>query len=414
MAMLVDVAMARHWYQQRSFIQEHVYDEMQPTFAHVGGWWAKHSGLRRYPGFEETYFELPTYIDPRWDGPFRNVFARRSMVMMDAAEAAVRGGDTVRFEGGVTLRGLSTPTAWSPGVRGYLEAPIQLDAPREADQEIRLLVFLAGEERTVSWQVPLGYNMYPQAWFEPDQVFRGKHAVTVPAGLPLGVYDLGFVVLGPDGAVLPALTEERVEEGESAAPPRFAEGEALFERRIEVVSAEVLEERVAETRRAVHVFSRDGRCERAEHAWIVTKRHRPKNWEWHDLQRPVVARAIADCWAGRAETEPDRAVEHLDRAHWWDHWSEELDRVGTPLAERLLAEGLSAREAQDWETAYRRFAAVLRFQPWRAWARRHAEEARDHRLGLTDDVRIGIGGEDDLRAWEEQQAAQEAPAAENP
>ena len=31
-------------------------------------------------------------------------------------------------------------------------------------------------------------------------------------------------------------------------------------------------------------------------------------------------------------------------------------------------------------TAYDRFAALLGFQPWRAWARRYAEEARDHVL----------------------------------
>ena len=72
------------------------------------------------------------------------------------------------------------------------------------------------------------------------------------------------------------------------------------------------------------------------------------------------------------------------RAHHWDHRSPALAEIGGPVAERLYQEGLAARASQDWQLAFDRFSAALRVEPFRAWARRYAEEARDHRLGLHD------------------------------
>lgn len=117
---------------------------------------------------------------------------------------------------------------------------------------------------------------------------------------------------------------------------------------------------------------------------------------------PGVEDALATCWATRARNEaPLDAARLLARAHRWDPRNQTLLDVGGPVAKTLIADGRAARAAADWETAYGRFAAALTFEPWHAWARRWAEEARDHRLGLTDDVRIGIGGENELRAFEQ-------------
>jgi hypothetical protein len=223
------------------------------------------------------------------------------------------------------------------------------------------------------------------------EVFRGRHAVPVP-NVPPGTYDLGLVLLGPRGRPIPALSPNPA--------PVFAEGEILFPGVVEIVDAGTRQARIDAVRREIDADADADACERAEDDWVRLERHRPRDWAWHDAERPSAARAIADCWARRAERDPDRAVDHLARAHRWDHWSPELARVGRDLGERLYAEGRQARAREDWETAYRRFTDVLRFQPWRAWARRWAEEARDHRLGLTDDVRIGIGGDNDLRALE--------------
>jgi hypothetical protein len=67
--------------------------------------------------------------------------------------------------------------------------------------------------------------------------------------------------------------------------------------------------------------------------------------------------------------------------------------VGAALWER----GLAARAAGDAEVAYRAFRDLVSFEPWRSWARRYAEDARDARLGLVrgppvDDERLPVEG----------------------
>jgi hypothetical protein len=124
------------------------------------------------------------------------------------------------------------------------------------------------------------------------------------------------------------------------------------------------------------------RCEEAERRWVLAKRHYPRDESWATARAVGFRRMLADCWARRAEAEPDRAPELLALAHRWDHHSVELARVGAPVGDRLWAEGIAARAAGDAEAAYAAFTALLRFEPWRSWARRYAEEARDERLGL--------------------------------
>lgn len=390
MAMLVDIPMARHWYQQRAFIQEYVFDEMRPTFAHVGGWWAKHTGLRRYPGWDATYFELPSYENVWPPGPFRNVFGRRELVVTERWSQPENR--RVPFDWDVVLEGVALPAPWVPDLPGYLEVPFSVTAPREPGQDVTALVFLSRDGRLVaSWDLPMGYGFYPMDQWKVGEVFRGRHAVPIPASIGPGTYDLGVVLLGPRGRVIPAL--------EPSADPVFAAGEVRFQGIVEVVAPEALGPRIDAVRATTLSDATSGACEAAEDGWIHLQRHRPQDWAWHDAERPRVARAIADCWARRAEHQPD-PTDTLAHAHRWDHRSPELARVGAPIGDRLFAEGRAARDREDWDTAYDRFASLLRFQPWRAWARRWAEEARDHRLDLVDDVRIGIGGEDDLRAVE--------------
>jgi hypothetical protein len=396
MAMLVDIPMARHWYQQRDFIREHVFTEHSPTFAHVGGWWAQHSGLRRYDAFEERYFELPPYVDLRFDAPFPNVFARRDLVVAGPGPPAPP--DRVVFDWDIALDGVRQPAPWTAGQPGYLEAPFVILAPRAPGTEVEVVAFLARDGRVAaSFDLPMGYGLLPMHEWRPGEVFRGRHAVPLPDGLPPGRYDLGFLLRGPRGYVIPA---EVLPAGALTDPPVYARGEVRLPGAIELVDAAAHRARTDAARAATLDAAERGACAAAEEAWVVLKRHRPTDEAWHAAERPAAARALADCWAGRASAAAD-PVDALARAHRWDHWSPVLRDAGAPVAARLLEEGRRARAEEDWDTAYRRFADLLRFQPWRAWARRWAEEARDHRLGLTDDVRIGIGGEDNLRAWEE-------------
>lgn len=399
MAMLVDVPMARHWYQQRAFVREYVFEEQQPTFAHVGGWWAKHTGLRLYPEWEPTFFELPPYENEWPPGPFRNVFARRDLVMTDrwSPPGPLPVVDRVRFDWDIALEGVALPAPWVAGTEGYLEVPFSISAAREPGTDVRVLAFLARDGQVVaSWDLPMGYGMYPMDGWKPGQIFRGRHAVPVPASLPVGAYDLGLVLLGPRGRVVPAL--------EPTVPALYADGEARFPGIVRIVAPAERDAQIDAVRAGLVRQAAAGACEDAETSRVLLHRHRPVAWDWHETEQPAAARAIADCWALQAAQDPDRAAVALARAHRWDHHSPELARVGADVGERLFAEGRAARDREDWTVAYDRFASVLRFQPWRSWARRWAEEARDHRLGLTDDVRIGIGGDNDLRA-----AAGESP-----
>ncbi|MEQ1569238.1 MAG: hypothetical protein ABMA64_26615, partial [Myxococcota bacterium] len=397
MAMLVDIPMARHWYQQRDFVREYVFEERKPTFAHVGGWWADHTGLRRYPEWDRTFYELPGYQNLPPMGWFRNVFVRRELVM--APQYVGPGGRRAVFDWELALRGWEQPAPWVPGEPGYLEAQFSVRKPREAGQDVTVTAFLSkGGQVVASFSLPMGYGIYPMHEWKPGEAFRGRHAVPVPPNLPVGTYDLGFVLTGPRGGVIPV-----IERPESAVdgPPVFAAGEVRFADAIEVVDRAARDARVDDLRAAVRERAGRGACEDAERGWIRMTRHRPVSWGWHEREAPEITRALADCWARQAENAGSRDVEFLTRSHRWDPGSPELARVGAPVAARLLAEADLARDTEDWAVAYERYAAVLKFQPWRAWARRHAETARDHRLGLTDDVRIGIGGENDLRAFEE-------------
>lgn len=399
MAMLIDIPMSRHWFQQRAFVREYLFEENPPTFAQIRLWWVNHTGLQKYPEFQRTMFKLPGYQSlPRW-GFFDWCWGRRALVMTDKWSQPGKDSRRVQFDWDLTLEGFDQPAPWARGGQGYLEVPFSVATKREAGSDVQVVAFLSrGQQVVASWSLPMGYGFYPMEWWKPNQIFRGRHAVPVPRAVQPGKYDLGFVITGPKGRVIPAL---ELPAGATADTPVFAAGEVRFPQAITVLEhagvAESMSKTRAEFQRQIGALA----CDQAEKSWIRFQRHRPEDWDFHDQQRPVFAAALAECWAKRAGADPGRAPELLGRAHRWDPLSPTLTEVGRPVGAKLLAEGKAARAAGDWQTAYDRFAALLSFEPWQAWARRWAEEARDHRLGLTDDVRYGQGGEDDLRKWEE-------------
>jgi hypothetical protein len=392
MGLLVEVPMARHWFQQRPFVREYLFDEVRPTFANVGGWWTDYTGFRKYREWSQQYFETPGY-KTIWGWPFVGVFARRDLVLADRWDGTA--GRKVGFDWDIALEGWEQPAPWVAGEPGYLEAPFSVATPRKEGQEVAVVGFVAKDGAVLaSFSLPMGYGLLPMKSWRAGEVFRGRHAIPVPPGLPPGRYDLGFVLTGPRGRIIPA---EQLPDGALADPPALARGEVRFPGAIEVVAAAELDRRIDAVRAELADQASHGECEAAESTWVRLKRHRPEDWAWQDEQQVGVAPELAECWAARAEHDSRRPVDALAWAHRWDPDSPTLERVGGPIADRLYDEGLRARAVQDWETAYDRFADLLRFEPWRAWARRYAEEARDHRLGLTGDVRNGIGGYDDYR-----------------
>ncbi|MFT5456222.1 MAG: hypothetical protein ACI9K2_002707 [Myxococcota bacterium] len=398
---LVDVPMAHHWYQQRAFIEDYLRDERPPTFANVGvgNWWTKHTGMRRYDWFLEDYFVLRGYINGRGHR-FPGIHARRDLVLAERGELA--GPRRVVFEQQLVLEDLVVPTPWVAGQPGYLEAPFSTGRVRAVASGIQVVAVVSGHGRIASFDLPMGYGLYPMDGWRPDQVFRGRHTVRVPADWPAGLYDLSLVVRGPGGKLWAPVERpaEAVVGGQDGVRAVFERGEVRFPGVIRMVSPGELVESVAALRRELQALASADRCAEAEAHWERIARHRAERPRWIARERAEVAEAMSDCWARSAGNRPADAADRLARAHAWDHRGAALAEVGDGVAAQLIAEGDSAWARSDWEGAYAAYAAVLRFQPWRSWVRRWAEAARDERLGLTDDVRIGLGGEDDLRAAE--------------
>jgi hypothetical protein len=380
MAGLVDVPMSRHWYHQDAFVEEYLFTEHTPTFGHVHGWWAKESRLATYPWWERWMVEVGPYVDEPPLPLHPGVWANRGL--FTAPTWPGPAGREVPFAGGVRLHGLNVPIpTWAPGADGFLE----LGLTRDTATDFRVLAFLARGARLVSIELPLGHGEYPPTrWLAGQEVYVGRHVFPVPAGLEPGAWSLGLVVLDADGRVLPVAPDATPVDGAVFArgnDAAYAEGEVRFTDLVWVGTPDDVARAEADELAELAAALREGRCEDAEQRLVAAKRARPRAWDHHGRLRAEAAPDLARCWAERAATS-SAPVPDLARAHRWDHRSPDLLRVGGPIGERLWAEGVAARERGDAEAAYRAFADLLRFQPWRSWARRWAEEARDTRLGL--------------------------------
>lgn len=392
MAGLVDIPMSRHTYAQGAFIAEYVFQERRPHVAHIHLMWADISRLRDYPEFKRDYFPYVGYVD----GPMFHdgLFGRRDLVMSDAS---VDPTETTGFARGVTLQGVDVPSPEvAPGRALYVDTAWSTTFARGEDDLFTVTMFLSREGRVHSWDLPMGYTMngypaLPVSDWAPGEVFRGQYAVTLPKDLEPGAWDLGFVVRGARGYVLSAggtTSEPRpVPQGAAVGgrdgPAALARGEIRFPARVEVVPRDLADAAADADRIAALEHAWGGRCREAEDAWRLARRHLPRERSWQQRHEPEIAHALARCWTALSASDPDLAAFRLARAHRWAPGERELLAAKGPVADRLVAEGLAARDRQDWEVAYARFRDVLAFAPERSWVRRWAEEARDHRLGLT-------------------------------
>jgi hypothetical protein len=407
---LVDVPWGHHKFEY-PFVEEYVFHEMKPQFAHVHGSWASHSKMMTHPEWKRDYLEIPGF----GNGKVLHMgnYIRKDLVVQPAWPF---GGPPVPMGDGIVAYGVHVDA--EPGTGKAVDLEVGLAhtkvKKKKGDDDFRAVVFASNGKRLASWDVPPGYDLFwPWEWRTED-VAVGKY--TLDVSLPPGTYDVGLVLFRADGTVITpppeTVPQGVVVGGVDDVPARFARGEIRWPGALTVLTVDERARRAADARQAAIDDAAHGQCEDAEAKWALARHQRAGEEDWVADHVTEVSRAFANCWAASADHAADRddKVRRLERAHDWDHWAPAyLDRARA-LALELEAEGARARAAQDWETAYTAYSEAVGVDPTRAWSRRYAEEARAYRLGIDKATKERVALENERKAAEaaeRRRAAQE-------
>jgi hypothetical protein len=388
MAGLVDVPVAHHRF-EKPFMREYLFTEMKPHFAHVHGGWANSSRIPTYPEWKRDYFEIPGYPAGKRNLHIGN-HIRRDIIMKDTWPYPTKR--FAKFEDGIEIFGPFLPSPQAARARSfYLELGIKT-RKRTEDERFRVLLFLSDGQNTAMWDIPPGYDWHHPDQWSPRKIFHGKYARDLTKALPPGRYDIGFVIHSAAGDVIPAIPHnpedgsgswvKAIIGGSEEHPAYVATGEIRFPHAFQIVTIDANAALARQDREKSYELASRERCREAETFWFMAKKHRPKNQVWEDEYSPGIKRAIAECWASKAMSNPQDEVAFIEKAREWDHHSPGYRRAAKPVADALYARGMAARSQEDWEQAYRAFSDTLRVDTQRSWARRYAEEARDYRLAL--------------------------------
>ena len=373
---LIDVPMARHRW-EKPFMHEYVFEEYRPTFAHVHGGWARKTKMFSHREFRRDYIEVDPYPVSPWSAHTGN-WVRRDLFI----EERERPGPAPRASfGDVDLVDWQVPSPEvAPGQALYLELVLGQLAGKK--RNFRVQAFIASDEGMYLFEVPPGYDWYfPRKWKRADQV-RTKHTVHLPDDLPVGSYDFGVFLLhtGPDAGVV-GVTE--AEDGALTERPRVAVGEVRWPDAVQVVSVDEAVAAAEADLSDLETHADAGRCDEAEHAWHLARRHLAPEHPWRGRVAPHAEGALARCWAERAATtERPEAVTAIHKAREGDHRDRRVRRVGRELGRAWDARGWELLELGDHDAAYGAWRDAMWADPTRAWTRRRAEELRDWRLEL--------------------------------
>jgi len=398
---LIDLPLGHHKF-ERSFVREYIFEERRPEFAHVHGSWASNSKLATHPEWRRDYVEIPGF--PAGKSFHVGNHIRKDLVLRPGWPY---GGEPIEVGNGIVVHGVEVPAAPASGREVYLEVGFAQTKVRKhkGTDDFRAILFAANGKSLVSWDAPPGYDwIWPWEW-KPEDVAITKLAL--PLALAPGRYDLGLVLLAKDGTVIvptmETLPEGVVVGGRDGEPARYANGEMRFVGALTVLSLEERAKVAGEERQAALDYAAHDDCEDAEHHWFLARKHREGDEEWEAEHKSTIARAMADCWANFSDDAPDRdeRVRRLVKAHEWDHWAPSYLSRAETFADELESLGAVARAEERWEETYELYGQAVAVAPTRTWARRYAEEARVHRLGLTGwtnedqlkaDARVGPGG----------------------
>ncbi|TNE84959.1 MAG: hypothetical protein EP330_26500 [Deltaproteobacteria bacterium] len=392
---LVDVPMGHHNY-QTAFMKEYVFSELKPDFVHSHGGWASRSGVQNHPEWRERYFEIPGYPTGATGLHIGN-WVKKSLFIDDRWPVDDTSGE-LSFGHGIRITGVDTHLPVAPDEHLYLEIGLKLDVlpegKRDEDWEVRILAFISNGTRLHTWDLPPGYDWYRPSDMQPGETFHGRFSLKVPGNFEPGSYDLGLVVIGPDGAA-PALLsagEAAIHAGIEGFEPWMAKSEVRFPGAITVLPlTEALDQARAKVDDVVSL-SESGDCEGAEAAWVEAQRRTTRRDGFARNHRDTATTALAGCYVARAEAteDQDERTKWLIAAKEHDHHHEGYKHLATRHGELLYQEGHIARAeidseeivSEDWDRPYRLFTDSVLVDPSRSWSRRYAEEARDFRLGI--------------------------------
>jgi hypothetical protein len=436
MAGLVDVPIARHKDYDKRFIRHYVFEEFNPTFAHVHSGWANTTKIPRHKEWKARYLEIPGYSTGGRRLHVGN-HVRRDLFIHDVDEPLP--DSAIHFEGGVRLIKVEVPSPVVP-TGGLLFVDTQW-AARFRKGGFRILAILdnGGTSRTVQALAP-GYDWYlPKKWKLQERV-DGKFRVPIPEDLAHGEYTLSFLLLDektglvipaegtagalraagtPDqldgaavnadaGSVAAAVAEpaepaaaegEETPVGSAALPPASGMGDGEWNTGI-VVTVTSRKEAI-KAAGGDYAWARahadDGNCEKSWASFKDATRHVLRDLAWKAKREPLLRTEIAGCWIQRADDAEDRdaQVDALVQARFWDRHHDILAERTEPLAETLAAEADGLSEAEDWDAAYAAYAQAMKLDPSRSWTRRSAEVARDHMLGILGDDDTGDAGDEE-------------------
>lgn len=396
---LVDVTMAHHDYEKR-FLEEYIYEERDPEFAHLHGAWANKVKLSKDDRWDEEYVEIPGYPSGGKSLHVGN-HVRKDILVHPAPpeEPAPRA----RFAGGIALHALRVPSPEvAAGEAMYVESRWSGEARPDG---WRVVLFLAAADGSVPWsaEVVPGYDWYDQEHWRAAERVDGNWAVGLPKQLPEGEYRLGVVLLDEDaGTVLaPEGAEPGAEEPgaeEPAAPALFAAGEWLTGDLVRVVPrARAVAEAEADLAAALDAAGR-GDCEVATTRWRDAVHHLSPEDRWVESSAAAIDGARARCLVARARAadDPLDQADALRAARRWDPRDADLAEACGPIGASLEALG-DAKAGKDAEAAYRYYNASAWADPRRVQARKKAEEQRTLRLKLKPQADAGSATAEKLR-----------------
>lgn len=409
LAGLVDVTMARHQKDfSREFMEDYVFGERNPEFAHVHSGWAKTSKIPQLKVWKERYIEIPGFPSGGRQLHVGNHIRKDLLALPDTSPL---GPEAARFEQGLRLLSITAPAPEvAPGGQLFLDTAWKTN-PRKAG--FRILAFLDdGQGHQASAALAPGYDWYKPDEWKPDEKVLGRYRLNVPTTLPEGEYDVGIVLLdeatgeviehvgrGPEPeappAPLPLATDsfpEAAPPAVEAAPPavqlppvefRYLPGELITGLRVKIVSREAAHAAAeADLSNALELAQDPSLCGAAWGQWKNATRHVSRDEDWQTAGLPRVKRAIAGCYLAAAEATADRRTQTdaLITARSWDHHHPEIAGPSAALADTYEAEGDQAAAEGDAQAAYTAYATVMRLDPSRATVRKRAEAARDERL----------------------------------